>query len=221
MTKQLTHKQKQQIAQNMYHRPHFFKSEWERLVKEFVSNYYDDWRYAENTEYELIIGINPGSHTWEFQKIIHITKPDGVTYHSHPKVVFESPKDLIYRCAMIVPTQESYYIRSKNQMECFLNSLYQETAKHFRKSLNYTDKDVSAWIYNRISWDEFFEANNEQELTKIDFEDLERLTTRQTALLLEYTDWTIEKFSIVALTTPVKKPYILQDLLEKAEVAKK
>lgn len=74
---------------------------------------------------------------------------------------------------------------------------------------------------NRISWDEFFEANNEQELTKIDFEDLERLTTRQTALLLEYTDWTIEKFSIVALTTPVKKPYILQDLLEKAEVAKK
>lgn len=220
MTKQLTQKQKQQIAKNMFHRPHFFKSEWEKLVKEFVSNYYDDWRYGENTEYELVIGINPGSHTWEFQKIVHITKPDGVTYHSYPKVVFESPKDLICRFVMIVPTQESYYIRRKNQMSAFLNSEYQQTAKQFRKSLNRTAKDLDAWIYNRINWDEFLEVNSESETNKIDFENLERLTTRQIALLLDRTDWTIKDFSIVSFTTPVKKPYLLQDLLGKAGIAK-
>lgn len=220
MTKQLTQEQKRQIAQNMFQRPHFFKSEWERLIKEFVSNYYDDWRYGKNTEYELVIGINPGSHTWEFQKIVHITKPDGVGYHSYPKVVFESPKNLIYRFAMIVPTQESYYIRSKNQMSAFLNSTYQQIAKHFRKSMNCTDKNLKAWIYNRISWDEFLETNNESEISKIEFEDLKRLTTRQIALLLDRTDWTIENFAIVSLATPIKKPYILQELLEKIGISK-
>lgn len=220
MTKQLTQEQKRQIAQNMYLRPHFFKSEWERLVKEFVKKYYNDWRYADNTEYELIIGINPDSHTWEFQKIVHITKPDGVTYHSYPKIVFESPKDLIFRFGMFVPTQESYYIRSKNQMSAFLNSAYQQTAQHFRKSMNRTDKDLYAWIYNRISWDEFIEANNESEINKIKFKDVELMTTRQIALLLERTDWTIKDFSIVSSTIPVKKPYALQELLKKAGIKK-
>lgn len=220
MTKQLTQEQKRQIAQNMYYQPHLFKSEWEKLVNEFVSNYYDEWRYADNTEYELIIGINPDSHTWEFQKIVHITKPDGVTYHSYPKVVFESPKDLIFRFGMFVPTQESYYIRRKNQMSAFLNSAYQQTAEHFRKSLNRTDKNLNAWIYNRISWDEFLEANSESEINKIKFKDVELMTTRQIALLLERTDWTIKDFSIVTPTTPVKKPYILQDLLGKAGIKK-
>lgn len=220
MTKQLTQEQKQQIAQNMFQRPHFFKFEWEKLVKEFVLNYYDDWRYADNTEYELIIGINPDSHTWEFQKIVHITKPDGVGYHSYPKVVFESPKNLIYRISMSVQTRKSYYIRSKNQMSAFLNSEYQWVAKHFRQSLKRTDKDLDAWIYNRISWDEFLKANSESEINKIDFEDLEQLTTRQTALLLDQTEWTIEDFAIVSFTTPVKKPYILQELLKNSGIKK-
>ena len=220
MTKYLTQEQKRQIAKNMFQRPHFFKSEYERLVKEFVSNYYDDWRYADNTEYELIIGINPSSHTWEFQKIVHINKPDGVGYHSYPKVVFESQKDLIYRFAMIVPTQESYFIRSKNQMSAFLNSEYQQIAKQFRKSLNHTAKDLDAWICNRISWNEFLEDNSEQEINKIKFEDLEQLTTRQTALLLDCTNWTIEDFAIVSFTTPVKKPYILQELMKEAGISK-
>lgn len=57
-------------------------------------------------------------------------------------------------------------------------------------------------------------------MSKIKFEDLELMTTRQIALLLERTDWTIKDFSIVTFTTPVKKPYILQDLLEKAGIKK-
>lgn len=73
---------------------------------------------------------------------------------------------------------------------------------------------------NRISWNEFLEANSESEMSKIKFEDLELMTTRQIALLLERTDWTIKDFSIVTSTTPVKKPYILQDLLEKAGIKK-
>ena len=219
MTKELTQEQKRQIAKNMFQRPHFFKSEWEKIVKEFVSKYYDDWRYADNTEYELIIGINPGSHTWEFQKIVHITKPDGVNYRSYPKVVFESPTNLIYRISISVQTRKSYYIMSKNQMSAFLNAEYQQTAKHFRKLLNRTAKDLDAWICNRISWNEFIKANSKSEISKIDFGGLERMTTSQIALLLEHTNWTIEDFAIVSFTTPVKKPYILQELMKKAEVA--